>query len=79
VIAPASQVAALSPVFAGIGLTFKQRGERRVALTWIGDGATKTTASHEGINFAAVLRVPVIYVLQNNQIALGTRLDQHQA
>jgi TPP-dependent pyruvate/acetoin dehydrogenase alpha subunit len=79
VIAPASQVAALSPVFAGIALTFKQREERRVALTWIGDGATKTTASHEGINFAAVLRVPVIYVLQNNQIALGTRLDQHQA
>jgi len=79
VIAPASQVAALSPVVAGVGLTFKQRGERRVVLTWIGDGATKTTASHEGINLAAVLHLPVIYVLQNNQIALGTRLDQHQA
>jgi len=79
VVAPASQVAALSPVIAGLGLTFKQRGERRVALTWIGDGATKTTAAHEGINLAAVLEVPVIYVLQNNQIALGTRLDQHQA
>lgn len=79
VIAPASQVAALAPVVAGVGLAFKQRGERRVVLTWIGDGATKTTASHEGINMAAVMRVPVIYVLQNNQIALGTRLDQHQA
>jgi TPP-dependent pyruvate/acetoin dehydrogenase alpha subunit len=79
VIAPTSQVAGLSPVVAGVALTFKQRGERRVVMTWIGDGATKTTASHEGINFAAVLKVPVIYVLQNNQIALGTRLDQHQA
>jgi Pyruvate/2-oxoglutarate dehydrogenase complex, dehydrogenase (E1) component, eukaryotic type, alpha subunit len=79
VVAPASQVAALAPVFAGVSLTFKQRGERRVALTWVGDGATKTTASHEGVNFAAVLRLPVIYVFQNNQIALGTRLDQHQA
>ncbi len=79
VIAPASQVAALAPVVAGVGLSFKQRGEKRVVLTWIGDGATKTTASHEGINMAAVMRVPVIYVLQNNQIALGTRLDQHQA
>lgn len=78
VIAPASQVAALAPVVAGVGLAFKQRGERRVVLTWIGDGATKTTASHEGINMAAVMKVPVIYVLQNNQIALGTRLDQHQ-
>jgi TPP-dependent pyruvate/acetoin dehydrogenase alpha subunit len=79
VIAPTSQVAALVPVFAGIALAFKQRGERRVALTWVGDGATKTTAFHEGMNLAAVLKVPAIYVLQNNQVALGTRLDQHQA
>src|SRR5689334_4961303 len=78
VVAPASQVAALVPVFAGVSLCFKQRGERRVALTWVGDGATKTTASHEGVNFAAVLHLPVIYVFQNNQIALGTRVDQHQ-
>ena len=79
VIAPVSQVAALAPVVAGVALAFKQRGERRVVLTWIGDGATKTTAFHEGMNLAAVLRVPAVYVLQNNQIALGTRLDQHQA
>jgi TPP-dependent pyruvate/acetoin dehydrogenase alpha subunit len=79
VIAPVSQVGALAPVVAGMALSFKQRGERRVVLTWIGDGATKTTAFHEGMNLAAVLRVPAIFVLQNNQIALGTRLDQHQA
>lgn len=79
VIAPASQVAALTPVFAGVALAFKQRGERAVALTWIGDGATKTTAFHEGINLAAVLHLPAIYVLQNNQIALGTPLEKHQA
>jgi TPP-dependent pyruvate/acetoin dehydrogenase alpha subunit len=78
VVAPTSMVASLVPVVAGIGLSFKQRGERRVVLTWIGDGATKTTASHEGLNLAAVLRIPAIYVLQNNQIALGTRLEQHQ-
>src|SRR6266850_1869243 len=52
VVAPASQVAALVPVFAGIALGFKQRHERRVALTWVGDGATKTTAFHEGVNLA---------------------------
>lgn len=79
VIAPASQVGALAPVVAGIALVFKQRHEPRVVLTWIGDGATKTTAFHEGMNLAAVLRLPAIYVLQNNQIALGTRLDRHQA
>src|SRR2546429_2356624 len=79
VIAPASQVAALTPVFAGMALAIKQRQEKAVVLTWIGDGATKTTAFHEGVNLAAVLHVPAIYVLQNNQIALGTRFEQHQA
>jgi pyruvate dehydrogenase E1 component alpha subunit/2-oxoisovalerate dehydrogenase E1 component alpha subunit len=79
VIAPASQVGALTPVFAGVALAFKQRAERAVALTWVGDGATKTTAFHEGMNFAAALHLPVIYVLQNNQIALGTPFDRHQA
>jgi len=79
VIAPASQVAALTPVFAGMALAIKQRQEKAVVLTWIGDGATKTTAFHEGLNMAAVLHVPAIYVLQNNQVALGTRLEKHQA
>jgi TPP-dependent pyruvate/acetoin dehydrogenase alpha subunit len=78
VIAPVSQVAALTPVFAGMALALKQRHEKGIVLTWIGDGATKTTAFHEGVNLAAVLHVPAIYVLQNNQIALGTRFEQHQ-
>src|SRR5205823_8451099 len=42
VIAPVSQVGALTPVFAGMALAFKQRRIPAVALTWIGDGATKT-------------------------------------
>jgi TPP-dependent pyruvate/acetoin dehydrogenase alpha subunit len=78
VVAPTTILGSTVPVFAGLGLGFKQRGEPRVALTWVGDGATKTTPAHEGLNFAAVLRLPVIYVLQNNQIALGTRVEQHQ-
>ncbi len=79
VIAPVSQVGALTPVFAGMALAIKQRGENAIVLTWVGDGATKTTAFHEGMNMAAVLHVPAIYVLQNNQVALGTTLHQHQA
>jgi TPP-dependent pyruvate/acetoin dehydrogenase alpha subunit len=78
VLQPISHVGDMVPVCAGIALAFRQRGEPRVALTWIGDGATKTTAVHEGLNLAGVLRVPAIFVLQNNQVALGTRLDQHQ-
>jgi TPP-dependent pyruvate/acetoin dehydrogenase alpha subunit len=78
VIAPISPVGEMIPVITGIALAFRRRAEPRVALTWIGDGATKTGAAHEGLNLAAVLRVPAVFILQNNQVALGTRLDQHQ-
>ena len=77
VLQPISHVADVVPVVAGIALAFKLRGEPRVALTWIGDGSTKTGAAHEGTNFAAVQRVPAILIVQNNQVALGTRVDQH--
>ncbi len=50
-----------------------------VALTWVGDGSAKAGVAHEGLNFAAVQRAPVVFIIQNNQVALGTRLDQHHA
>jgi TPP-dependent pyruvate/acetoin dehydrogenase alpha subunit len=65
------------PVVTGIALTFQMRREPRIALTWVGDGAANTAAAHEGTNFAAVRRLPVIFVLQNNQVALGTPLERH--
>lgn len=77
VLQPISHVGDMVPVIAGIALSFKIKGERRVALTWVGDGSTKTAAAHEGTNFAAVQKVPAIFIIQNNQVALGTRLDQH--
>lgn len=77
VVQPISPVAEMVPVVTGIGLSFRRRREARVALTWVGDGSTKNGAFHEGLNLAAVLRAPVVVVLQNNQVALGTRLDQH--
>jgi TPP-dependent pyruvate/acetoin dehydrogenase alpha subunit len=79
VVPPISHLADMVPVAAGIALSFRQRGEDRVAMTWVGDGSTKTTAFHEGVNFAAVQRLPAVFVIQNNQVALGTRLDQHGA
>jgi TPP-dependent pyruvate/acetoin dehydrogenase alpha subunit len=53
------------------------RGTDQVAMTWIGDGSTKAGVAHEGLNFAAVQRAPVVFIIQNNQVALGTRLEQH--
>jgi 2-oxoisovalerate dehydrogenase E1 component len=79
ILEPISHVGDSVPVIAGIALSFKHRKEGRVALTWIGDGSTKTASFHEGINLAAVLKVPAIFVIQNNQVALGTRVQQHQA
>ncbi len=74
---PVSMVGSLAPVMNGFAWAFRRRGEDRVALTWVGDGATKHGEVHEALNYAAVFELPVIFVLQNNQVALGTRFDQH--
>lgn len=77
VVAPISMVGGLAPVMNGYALAFKRNAEDRVALTWIGDGSTKSGSVHEAFNFAAVQRLPIVFVIQNNQVALGTRLSQH--
>ena len=75
VLQPISHIGNMPPVASGIALSFKLRGESRVALTWVGDGSVKHGGTHEAFNFAAVQRLPVIFIIQNNQIALGTRVS----
>lgn len=77
ILAPISHVGDIVPVVAGIALSMRARGTDSVAMTWIGDGSTKAGVTHEALNFAAVQRVPAIFIIQNNQVALGTRLEQH--
>lgn len=77
VIAPISHVGDIVAVCGGAALNFKMRKQPRVVLSWSGDGTTKTGVFHEALNFAAVQHLPLIVVIQNNQVALGTRLDQH--
>ncbi|HKT07851.1 MAG TPA: thiamine pyrophosphate-dependent enzyme [Gemmatimonadaceae bacterium] len=79
VLPPISHVGDIVPVVTGIALSFRLRGQDAVAMTWIGDGSTKAGVAHEGMNFAAVQRAPVVFIIQNNQVALGTRLEQHHA
>ncbi len=79
VIQPISHMGTNVPVMAGVALAFRNLGQKRVALTWIGDGATRTGECHEGLNLAAVQRLPAIFIIQNNQVALGTPLEQHGA
>jgi TPP-dependent pyruvate/acetoin dehydrogenase alpha subunit len=59
-------------VMAGIAFTFKVRGEARVGLVYIGDGAMSTGAFHEGMNFAAVQRLPLVVICENNGYAYST-------
>jgi len=77
VLAPISHVGDMVPVVTGIALSFALRRTGQVAMTWIGDGSTKAGIAHEGLNFAAVQRAPAVFIIQNNQVALGTRLEQH--
>src|SRR6478609_6595560 len=63
----------------GLAMAFKLRGEQRVAMTWFGDGSTSRGDFHEAMNWAGVQRLPVIFILENNQYAYSTPLDQQFA
>lgn len=76
IIAPISVVGALVPVMAGIALEIKMRNKENVSLTYLGDGAMSTTDFHEGINLAAVHRLPFILVVENNGYAYSTPTSQ---
>jgi len=60
------------PVMTGVTMTFKMRKQDRVGLVYVGDGATSTGAFHEGINFAAVQRCPLVVIVENNGYAYST-------
>jgi TPP-dependent pyruvate/acetoin dehydrogenase alpha subunit len=67
-----SHLGDMVPVMAGVTLTFRLRQEPRVGLVYVGDGATSTGAFHEGINFAAVQRCPLVVIIENNRYAYST-------
>ena len=64
------------PIAAGVGLSYKLRGMKQVTVCFFGDGASSRGDWHEGINMAAVLKCPVVYVCNNNQYAYSTPLHQ---
>ncbi|MGH7710590.1 MAG: thiamine pyrophosphate-dependent dehydrogenase E1 component subunit alpha [Gemmatimonadaceae bacterium] len=71
-----SSLGDMLPVMAGVTLSFKMRGEDRVGLVYVGDGATSTGAFHEGINFAAVQRCPLVVVVESNRYAYSTPTEK---
>src|SRR6059036_2066715 len=67
-----SHLGDMIPVMAGITLAFKLRGEPRVGLVYIGDGGTSTGTFHEGLNLAAVQRLPLVVIGEYNHWAYST-------
>ena len=59
-------------VATGMALAFKMRREPRVAMTFFGEGSTANGQWHEAMNFAGIHRLPVVFVLENNQFAYST-------
>jgi pyruvate dehydrogenase E1 component alpha subunit len=67
------------PVAAGAALAFVQRGEKRIALCYNGEGATSRGDWHEGMNFASVHKLPVVYFINNNAYAYSTPMELQMA
>jgi pyruvate dehydrogenase E1 component alpha subunit len=61
------------PIASGAGLSIKLRGTDQVAACFFGDGASNQGTFHEGVNIAAIWKLPVIFVCENNLYAMGTR------
>ena len=61
------------PIAAGAGLSIKLRGTDQVVACFFGDGASNQGTFHEGINMAAIWKLPVLFVCENNLYAMGTR------
>jgi TPP-dependent pyruvate/acetoin dehydrogenase alpha subunit len=79
VVAPISVLGELVPVLAGIALASKIRHEGRVALTYVGDGATSTGQFHEALNFASVQKLGLVVIVENNGWAYSTPAERQAA
>jgi TPP-dependent pyruvate/acetoin dehydrogenase alpha subunit len=79
IVGPISMLGDSIPVAAGIAMGARMRGKPRVAMAWIGDGATSTGTFHEGMNFAAVQRIPLVVVAEDNKYAYSTPIAKQMA
>jgi TPP-dependent pyruvate/acetoin dehydrogenase alpha subunit len=74
-----SHIPANYPVAVGMGFAAKYRGEDKVSLAFCGDGSTSRADWHESINIASVLKLPCIFVIENNQFAYSTPVGLQSA
>src|SRR3954449_1807505 len=69
----------MAVVACGLALSFQMRREPRVAMTWFGEGSTANGVWHEAMNVAGVRKLPVVFILENNQFAYSTPNDHEFA
>lgn len=67
------------PLAAGLALACKHKGTKQIAICFLGDGANNQGTFHETMNMASVWKLPVLFVCENNQYAIGTRIDRSTA
>ncbi|HET7152157.1 MAG TPA: thiamine pyrophosphate-dependent dehydrogenase E1 component subunit alpha [Candidatus Kapabacteria bacterium] len=67
-----SHLGAMIPVAVGVALAAKLEKEKIVVMNYIGDGGAQTGEFHEGVNFAAVQKLPFVLIIENNQYAYST-------
>ena len=67
------------PIAAGAAFAIKYRNEKNVCLCFMGDGATNIGTFHESLNLAALWKLPVIYIIENNKYGMGTAVDRASA
>lgn len=79
IVSPSAPVGSQLPMAVGIAMAAKYCGDKIVALTYFGDGATSTHGFHSAMNFAGVFRAPLIFVCQNNQWAISLPVKKQTA
>jgi TPP-dependent pyruvate/acetoin dehydrogenase alpha subunit len=79
IISGSSPIATQVPHAAGIAYAARLRGEDTVVGCWFGDGATSEGDWHEGLNFAGIHTLPVIFVCENNQYAISVPQSKQMA
>lgn len=79
IVSGSAPVATHLPHAAGIALAAKLRGLDQVAACYFGDGGTSTGDCHEAMNLAGVMKLPVIFVCENNGFAISVRWDEQAA
>ncbi len=67
------------PIAAGVAFAAKYRSEKKVCLCFMGDGATNIGSFHEAMNLAALWKLPVVYIIENNLYGMGTAIDRASA